>query len=173
MHDTAHDDRSSNYSSSISLHHETFSKFKHHQLVQHFVQAATNFLFKKPRIWILNFYIECRVREYLHIYISDNRIMISSNDVSDFTCITLYISSRLILDYWYRTCISTCYNRFCVSHCRFKTCWQWCDKSINLLCFEKLFQAEKLIAEFVKNCITDLFCIFITFCKHFSLKIII
>ncbi len=173
MHDTAHDDRSLNYSSSVSLRHETFSKFRHHQLVQHFVQAATNFLFEKPRIWILSFYTECRVRKYLHIYISDNRIIISSNDVSDFTCITLHISFRLILDYRCRTCISTCYNRFHVSHRRFKTYRQWCDKSIDSLRFKRLFQAEKLIAEFVKNCITDLFCIFMTLCKHSSLKIVI
>lgn len=173
MHDTAHDNRSSNYSSSVSLHHETFSKFRHHQLVQHFVQAVTNLLFEKSRIWILSFYTECRVRKYLHIYISDNRIMISSNDVSNFTCIMLYISSRLILDYWCRTCISTCYNHFCILHRRFKTCRQWCDKSIDLLHFERFFQAEKLIAEFIKNCITNLFCIFMILCKHSSLKIVI
>ena len=173
MHDTAHDDRSLNYSSSVSLRHETFSKFRHHQLVWHFVQTATNFLFKISRIWILRFYTECRVRKYLHIYISGNRIMISSNDVSDFTYITLHISSRLILDYRCRTCISTCYNRFCISHRRFKTCQQRCDKSIDSLRFARLFQAGKLIAEFVKNCITDLFCIFMTLCKHFNLKIVI
>jgi len=173
MHDTAHDDRSSNYFSSVSLRHETFSKFKHHQLVWHFVQAVTNFLFEKPRIWILSFYTECRVRKYLHIYILGNRIMISSNDVSDLTCITLHTSSHLILDYRCRTCISTCYNHFRVSHYRFKTCRQRCDKSIDSLRFERLFQAEKLIAEFIKNCITDLFCIFMTLCKHFSLKIVI
>ncbi len=173
MHGTAHGGRSSNYSSPASLRHETFPEFRHHQLVRHFVQAATNFLFEKPRIWILGFYTECRVRKYLHIYISGNRIMISSNDASDSTCITLHTPSRLILGYRCRTCIPTCYNRFRVPHRRSKACRQRCGKSIGSLRFGRLFQAGKLIAEFVKDCITDLFCIFMALCKHPSLKIVI
>jgi hypothetical protein len=122
---------------------------------------------------ILGFYTECRVRKYLHVYISGNRIMISSNDASDSTCITLHTPPRLILGYRCRTCIPTCYNRFRVPHRRSKACRQRCGKSIGSLRFGRLFQAGKLIAEFVKDCITDLFCIFMALCKHPSLKIVI